>query len=246
MLLFPVLIGMLLTAHLALVALRHHTQFLRRKETERTVVGVPTFPGQTPRSLGLFFAVAGVLLLMGGLVQINPIWLWGPFHTYTSTNGAQPDWYLGWLIGGLRLVPGFDVTIGNYTLIPNAFWGGVLFPTIVIGFLYFWPWFERRLTGDHAFHNLLDRPRDNPMRTGVGVAMIVWVVLVFVAGSSDRVNVLLNIPYDKQIWFYRVAVFVGPVVCGRRGGARLQVVAARRGGGARPAHGRGGSAHGRG
>jgi ubiquinol-cytochrome c reductase cytochrome b subunit len=213
-LLFPVLIGMLLTAHLVLVALRHHSQFLRRKETERTVVGVPTFPGQAPRSLGLFFAVAGVLFLMGGLVQINPIWLWGPFHTYGSTNGAQPDWYLGWLIGGLRLVPGFDVTIGNYTLIPNAFWGGVLFPMIVIGFLYFWPWFERKLTGDSAFHNLLDRPRDNPMRTGIGVGMIVWVVLVFVAGSSDRVNLLLNIPYDKQVWFYRVAVFIGPVVAG--------------------------------
>jgi ubiquinol-cytochrome c reductase cytochrome b subunit len=213
-LLFPVLIGVLLTAHLTLVALRHHTQFLRRKETERTVVGVPTFPGQAPRSLGLFLAVAGVLFLMGGLVQINPIWLWGPFHTYASTNGAQPDWYLGWLIGGLRLVPGFDVTIGSYTVIPNAFWGGVLFPTIVIGFLYFWPWFERKVTGDRAFHNLLDRPRENPMRTGVGAAMIVWVVLVFVAGSSDRVNVLLNIPYDKQIWFYRAAVLVGPLVAG--------------------------------
>jgi ubiquinol-cytochrome c reductase cytochrome b subunit len=213
-LVFPVLIGILLSLHLALVALRHHTQFRQRRETEQTVVGVPSFPGQAPRSLGLFFAVAGVLFLMGGLVQINPIWLWGPFHTYASTNGAQPDWYLGWLIGGLRLVPGFDVTIGNYTLIANPFWGGVLFPTIVIGFLYFWPWVERKLTGDYVFHNLLERPRDNPMRTGVGVAMIVWVVLVFVAGSSDRVNVLLNIPYDKQIWFYRVLVFVGPVLAG--------------------------------
>jgi ubiquinol-cytochrome c reductase cytochrome b subunit len=213
-LVFPVLIGILLGLHLALVALRHHTQFRQRRETEQTVVGVPSFPGQAPRSLGLFFAVAGVLFLMGGLVQINPIWLWGPFHTYASTNGAQPDWYLGWLIGGLRLVPGFDVTIGNYTLIANPFWGGVLFPTIVIGFLYFWPWVERKLTGDYVFHNLLERPRDNPMRTGVGVAMIVWVVLVFVAGSSDRVNVLLNIPYDKQIWFYRVLVFVGPVLAG--------------------------------
>jgi ubiquinol-cytochrome c reductase cytochrome b subunit len=211
---FPILIGMLLTAHLALVALRHHTQFKQRRETERTVVGVPAFPGQAPRSLGLFFAVAGVLLLMGGLVQINPIWLWGPFHVFTSTNGAQPDWYLGWLIGALRLVPGFDVTAGHYTLIANPFWGGVLFPTIVIGFLYFWPWIERKYSSDYGFHNLLERPRDNPLRTGVGVAMVSWVVLVFVAGSSDRVNVLLDIPYDKQIWFYRVAVFVGPVVAG--------------------------------
>jgi len=213
-LVFPVLIGTLLAVHLTLVALRHHTQFRGPRQTERTVVGIPTFPGQVPRSLGLFFAVAGVLFLLGGLVQINPIWLWGPFHTYASTNGAQPDWYLGWLIGGLRLVPGFDTTIGHYTLIPNPFWGGVLFPTVVIGFLYFWPWFERRLTGDDALHNVLERPRDNPLRTGVGVGMIVWVVLVFVAGSSDRVNVLLDIPYDRQIWFYRVAALVAPIAAG--------------------------------
>jgi ubiquinol-cytochrome c reductase cytochrome b subunit len=147
-------------------------------------------------------------------VQINPIWLWGPYHTYSATNGAQPDWYLGWLIGGLRLVPGFDLVIGKYTLVPNPFWGGALFPLIVIGFLYFWPWAERKWFGAGEWHNVLERPRDNPRRTGIGVGMITWVVLVFVAGSSDRVNVLLGIPYTAQIWFYRVLVFVGPVLAG--------------------------------
>jgi ubiquinol-cytochrome c reductase cytochrome b subunit len=111
-------------------------------------------------------------------------------------------------------MPGFDVVIGKYTLIPNPFWGGVLFPLVVIGFLYFWPWFERRITGDHAYHNLLDRPRDAAGRTAVGVAMVIWVVLVFVAGSSDRVAVLFGLSYVGQIWFYRVAVFVGPVLGG--------------------------------
>jgi ubiquinol-cytochrome c reductase cytochrome b subunit len=214
-LLFPVVIGMLLSAHLLFVALRHHTQFrTRRAQSEHTLMGVPTFPGQTPRSLGLLFAVAAVCFLLGGLVQINPIWQWGPYHVYDATNGAQPDWYLGWLIGGLRLVPGFDVVIGDYTLIPNPFWGGALFPLIVIGFLYFWPALERKLTGDRAWHNVLERPRDNPLRTGIGVGMVSWVVLVFVAGSSDRVNLTFGIPYTAQIWFYRVAVFVLPVVLG--------------------------------
>jgi ubiquinol-cytochrome c reductase cytochrome b subunit len=214
-LIFPILIGLLLAVHLALVALRHHTQFRgRRGQSERVVVGVPAFPGQAPRSIALMLAVAGVLFLLGGLVQINPIWLWGPYHTWLSTNGAQPDWYLGWLIGGLRLTPAFDVTIGNYTLIPNPFWGGALFPLVVIGFLYFWPALERKFGGDHDFHNLLDRPRDAPMRTAIGVGMATWVVLVFVAGSSDRADVLFNISYSLQIWIYRVLVFVGPVVAG--------------------------------
>jgi ubiquinol-cytochrome c reductase cytochrome b subunit len=212
-LLFPIIIGTLLTVHVLLVAMRHHTQFRQTSsETEHAVRGVPTYPGQTPRSLGLLFGTAGILFLLGGLVQINPIWLWGPYHTYVSTNGAQPDWYLGWLIGALRLVPGFDLVIGKYTLVPNPFWGGAAFPLVVFGFLYLWPSIERRLTGDTAFHNLVERPRDNPLRTAVGVGMVTWVLLVFIAGSSDRVYVWLNISYTSQIDVYRVLVFVLPLV----------------------------------
>jgi ubiquinol-cytochrome c reductase cytochrome b subunit len=211
----PILIATLLAAHLALVALRHHTQFKRTpRQTERKLVGVPTFPGQAPRSLGLLFAVAGVLFLLGGLVQINPIWLWGPYHTYAAENGAQPDWYLGWLIGGLRLVPHWDFVIGKYTLVPNPFWGGALFPLVVFVFLLAWPWLERRATGDTAFHNLLERPRDAPWRTAIGVGVVTWVLLVFVAGSADRVYVLFNVSYTSQIWVYRVLVFVAPIVAG--------------------------------
>ena len=210
--LFPILIATLLAVHLVLVAARHHTQFGSLRKTERKVVGVPTFPGQTPRSLGLLFAVAAVLFLLGGLVQLNPIWLWGPYHVGDATNGAQPDWYLGWLIGALRLVPSFDVTIGGYTLVPNPFWGGAAFPTVVFGLLFLYPWLERRLSGDVAFHNLLDRPRDAPRRTAFGVAFFTWVFVVFLAGASDRVFIFLGISYAAQIWVYRVAVFVLPVV----------------------------------
>jgi ubiquinol-cytochrome c reductase cytochrome b subunit len=212
--LLPVLIGSLLVAHLTLVVLRHHTQFKRKRETERRIVGVPTWPGQAPRSLGLAFATAGVLFLLGGLVQINPIWLWGPYHTYLATNGAQPDWYLGWLIGGLRLVPGFDVVIDGYTLVPGPFWGGVAFPTVVLGFVYTWPWIERRLTGDREYHNIVDRPRDAPLRTAIGVGVLSWVFIVFVAGSSDRADVVFGLSYTAQIWFYRMAALVLPIVFG--------------------------------
>jgi ubiquinol-cytochrome c reductase cytochrome b subunit len=212
-LILPVLIGTLLALHLALVAARHHTQFRETpKQTEHRVIGMPTFPAYVPRTLGLFFAVTAVLFLLGGLVQINPVWLWGPYHVGASTNGAQPDWYLGWLIGGLRLVPGFDVVIGHYTLIPGPFWGGALFPMIVFGALYLWPYLEQRLTGDVAFHNLLQRPRDNPLRTALGCALITWVTLVFVAGSADRVAVYVGLSYVGQIWFYRVFVWVGPLI----------------------------------
>jgi len=214
--LFPLLIALLLGAHLGLVALRHHTQFRSGpRQTERKIVGVPTYPGQTPRSLGLFLVTAGVLFLLGGLVQINPIWLWGPYHTYLSTNGAQPDWYLGWLIGALRLVPGFDLTIGSYTLVPNPFWGGVLFPLLVFGFLLAWPLLERRfITRDHGYHNLLDRPRDAPLRTAIGLGVFSWVALVFVAGALDRVDVMFGLGYTSMIWVFRFAIWIVPVVVG--------------------------------
>jgi len=214
-LILPLLIGGLLAAHLALVASRHHTQFQRKSvPSEQKVIGIPTFPGQVPRSLGLMIAVAGVLVLLGGLVQINPVWLWGPYHVYDGTNGAQPDWYLGWLIGALRLVPNFDVVVWNRTLVPNPFWGGVLFPLVVMGALMLWPWLERRVTGDRRAHNVLQRPRDAPVRTGIGAGFLTWVVMIFMAGASDRALVFLGISYMSQIWFYRVAIWIVPILVG--------------------------------
>ncbi|HEU4977855.1 MAG TPA: cytochrome bc complex cytochrome b subunit [Solirubrobacteraceae bacterium] len=211
--LLPILIGTLLAVHLALVAARHHTQFKKReRQTEKRLIGVPAFPGQAPRSLGLMLAVAAVLFLMGGLIQINPIWQWGPYEIYKSTNGAQPDWYLGWLIGALRLVPSFDLVIDGYTLVPNPFWGGALFPLIVLGTLLAWPWAERRITKDYAFHNLADRPRDAPRRTAAGMAFFTWIVLIFVAGGADRIYVFFGLSYTGQIWVFRVLIWVLPAI----------------------------------
>src|SRR5437763_11024440 len=208
----PALLAALIAIHLAIIMIQRHSQFAGEGRREDNVVGTPLWPGYALRSLGLFAAVAGVLVLMGGLIQINPIWLWGPYHPYLGTNGAQPDWYLGWLIGALRLMPGFDWTVGYYTLGPNPFWGGALLPSLVFLFLYLWPWLERLVTGDHAVHNLAQRPRDAPLRTALGLAVVVDVLVVFLAGSADRVAVQFGIPYSGQIWFYRAMFFVAPVI----------------------------------
>jgi ubiquinol-cytochrome c reductase cytochrome b subunit len=212
--LLPALIATLITVHLVLVASRHHTQFRRprRGAGDRRLLGVPMFPAQVPRSLGLLFGVAALLFLLGGLIQTNPVWLWGPYHLAEGTNGAQPDWYLGWLIGALRLVPNFDVVVVGYTVVPNPFWGGALFPLVVLAVLLCWPWVERRITGDRNFHNALDRPRDAPGRTAFGAAFLSWVFLIFFAGSADRIYLFLDWSYQAQIWVYRGLVFVLPIV----------------------------------
>jgi ubiquinol-cytochrome c reductase cytochrome b subunit len=211
--LIPGLLAVLISAHLVLVAARHHTQFHRdRRHTDRRLIGIPMFPAQAPRSLALMFMVMAVLFLLGGLVQINPIWQWGPFQPWLATNGAQPDWYLGWLIGALRLMPSFDVVVGHYTVIPNPFWGGVAFPLFVLAVLASFPFLERRLTHDESVHNLLDRPREAPARTAFGVAFLTWIFLIFAFGASDRVYVLFGVSYETLLTVFRVAIWVLPAI----------------------------------
>jgi ubiquinol-cytochrome c reductase cytochrome b subunit len=211
-LLLPLAIATLIGLHLVLITLTKHTQFPGPGRTERNVVGTPLWPGYALRSLGLALLVAAVLFGLGGLVEINPVWLWGPNEPFLSANGAQPDWYLGWLIGALRLMPPWEPAVGGYTLVPNPFFGGVLFPLAVFGFLYLWPSVERRLAGDRRFHHLLDRPRDAPWRTAAGVALISCVAVVLVAGAADRIFVSAGISYQWQIWTFRAAFFVLPVL----------------------------------
>ena len=191
---------------------QHHSQFPGPGRRERNVVGTPMWPAYALRSLGLLLAVAAVLFLIGGLIQINPIWQYGPYHPYLSENGAQPDWYIGWLIGALRLMPNFEPVIAGHTIIPNPFWGGAFFPLVVFGVLYSWPALERRFTKDQRRHDLLDRPRDHPTRTAIGAAFLSWVVIVFAVGSTDRIFYRLHISYTAQIDFWRVGIWVLPIV----------------------------------
>jgi ubiquinol-cytochrome c reductase cytochrome b subunit len=211
-LVIPIALVILITMHLGMIMRQHHTQFPGPGRRERNVVGTPLWPAYALRSIGLALAVGAVLFLIGGLIQINPIWQWGPYHTYISENGAQPDWYIGWLIGALRLMPNWEPTIGGHTLIPNPFWGGVAFPLVVFGMMYAWPAIERRVTGDYRRHDLLDRPRDRPVRTAIGAAFLSWVVIIFAVGSTDRIFVRLHIPYEEQIHFWRVGVWLLPIV----------------------------------
>jgi ubiquinol-cytochrome c reductase cytochrome b subunit len=170
------------------------------------------WPGYALRSGGLFFAVAGVLLLLGGLIQINPIWQYGVYQPWLGTNGAQPDYYFGWLIGALRLMPNWELVIGGYTILPNPFFGGILYPGIVFTILFAWPALERRITGDRADHHLLQRPRDAPMRTALGVALLLQVTVVQIAGSADRIAVDFGVSYSLQVWFWRIAAIAFPVL----------------------------------
>jgi ubiquinol-cytochrome c reductase cytochrome b subunit len=211
-LLVPMALSVLITIHLVMIMRQHHSQFPGPGRKERNVVGTPLWPAYALRSIGLMLAVAGVLFLLGGLVQINPIWEWGPYHPYLSENGAQPDWYIGWLIGALRLMPNYEPAIGNYTIIPNPFWGGAGFPLLVFGILFAWPSLERRFSRDNRRHDLLHRPRDRPTHTALLAALLSWVFIIFAIGAADRTFFRLHFGYVSMIHFWRAAVWVVPIV----------------------------------
>jgi ubiquinol-cytochrome c reductase cytochrome b subunit len=211
--LLPAAIAGLMVLHLAMIARQKHTDFPGPGRREDNVVGSPLWPGYALRSLGWLAATAAVLVLLGGLVQINPVWQWGPYEPWLGENGAQPDWYLGWLIGALRLMPGFDLSAFGRTIVPNPFWGGLLFPGLVFGLMAVFPWLDRLLfTRDRAHHHLLEHPRDNPRRTAFITAVVVWVATVFAFGAADRIFLALQISYTLQLWIFRVLFFAAPVV----------------------------------
>ena len=211
--LVPALIGGLLAAHLAILWRQKHTQFAGPGRTERNVVGSRLWPTYAVKSVGLFAIVAGVLAGMGGLVQINPVWLYGPFQPAAVTTAAQPDWYVGWLEGALRLAPPWQAHVFGGT-ISEVFWPGVLLPGVVFGILYLWPFLERRVTGDDAEHHLLDRPRDRPVRTGIGVGALTFFAVLLVAGGQDVVANELGLPVIDVTHTLQVLVWVLPVLAG--------------------------------
>ena len=195
-LLVPALISALLGAHLAILWRQKHTQFpgnVRNiARTEHNVVGSRLWPTYAARSIGLFAAVFAVLCGLGGVAQINPIWLYGPFKASAVTTAAQPDWYVGWLEGALRIFPPWRIHVAGYT-ISEIFWPAVLLPLVTFGLLYAWPFLEQRVTGDREEHHLLDRPRDRPVRSAVGAGALTFFVVLFVAGAQDVIAQKLSV-----------------------------------------------------
>jgi len=211
--LVPAAIAALLTIHLAILWRQKHTQFPGPGRTERNVVGSRLWPTYAVKSLGLFAIVVGVLGGLGGLFQINPVWLYGPFEAAAVTTAAQPDWYVGWLEGALRLAPPWQLHIFGGT-ISEVFWPGVLLPGVLFGLLYAWPFLEQRVTGDRAEHHLLDRPRDRPVRSGIGVAGITFFGVLLLAGGQDVVSAHFGLSITFVTRTLQVLVFVLPVAAG--------------------------------
>jgi ubiquinol-cytochrome c reductase cytochrome b subunit len=211
-LLIPGLILALVTAHLFLVVYHKHTQYRGPGRTEKNVVGYPLMPVYMAKAGGFFFVVFGVTALMGALLQINPVWLYGPYSPAEVTAGSQPDWYMGWLEGAVRIMPGFETSFWGITLSWNLIIPALLIPPAFVTLVALYPFIEEWITGDKREHHLLDRPRNQPTRTGIGAAFITFYGLLWIGGGNDLVATHFGVSLNNVTWFLRFAVFLGPVL----------------------------------
>lgn len=211
--LLPLLMIGTITVHLGIVWLQKHTQFRGGQATEHNVVGRHLWPGGAFRSLGLLFVTAAVLALLGGVAQVNPVWVYGPYVPSAAASPAQPDWYVGWLEGALRLGPNWEPTILGVT-IPSPFLPGIVVPTLIFGGLALWPFIEARQSGDHREHHLLDLPWEAPLRLAVGSAALAFLTVLTLAGANDVLAVLLNVQVEELTAAFRVLLAAGPITVG--------------------------------
>ena len=209
--LLPALLIGAISVHLLIVWIQKHTQYRRPGATEHTVIGQRFWPTQALRSTGLFLLTAAVTTLIGGLIQINPVWLYGPFVPSIASSPAQPDWYLGFLEGALRLGPNFEPTILGVT-IPSVFVPGIVVPGILFGAIALWPFLEAWRTGDRAEHHVLQMPWDAPRRSATGVAMLAVLTMLTVAGGNDVLATTFNVRVEDLTNALRLLTVAVPIL----------------------------------
>jgi len=210
-LLIPGLILAMIGLHLLFVVLHKHTQYPGSGRSDKNVVGYPLFPVYVAKAGGFFFVVFAVIALLAGTMTINPVWNYGPFDPSIVSAGAQPDWYMLFLEGGLRLMPGqTEVVLGQYTLSLNVLVPAVVVPGLLFTALALWPFIEAFATGDTREHHVLDRPRNAPFRTAFGVALLTAFFILILAGSNDLIATHFHLSINDITWTFRVLIFLGP------------------------------------
>ncbi|MFJ9175140.1 cytochrome bc complex cytochrome b subunit [Streptomyces sp. NPDC102360] len=210
-LLLPGIMLGLVALHLILVFYHKHTQFAGPGRSEKKVIGAPFFPIYVAKAGGFFFLVFGVLAVLGAVATINPVWAFGPYRTDLVTTGAQPDWYLGFSEGLIRVMPAWEINAWGHTLQLGVFIPFTLFP-LILSFMAVYPFLESWITGDKREHHVADRPRNKPARTGIGVAWLALYGVLLIGGGNDIVATKLHLSINAITWFVRISVFVAPVL----------------------------------
>lgn len=210
--LLPAIMIALIGIHMVLLIVNKHTQFAAPGRTNDNVVGAPVLPVFAAKAGGFFFIVFGVIVLIASFFTINPIWNYGPYDPSPVSAGTQPDWYIGFADGALRLVPpGWEFVAFGYTVSLN-----ILVPIVVLllfmAAIAVYPFFEAWVTGDKREHHIAERPRNNPTRTGIGAAAIVFYAILWAAASSDIIATHFRLTIEGIITTFQILLIIGPFI----------------------------------
>lgn len=211
--LVPALLAVLIGAHLALIWRQLHTNYPGKGRSDKLIVGSRLWPTYTLKSIALFLAVFALVAALGAWVQIDPIWVYGPYKPVGIMPQAQPDWYLGWVEGAMRLFPGVNLRLWGY-LIPEVFFPGFLFPLLLFVVLYFTPFLDKLITGDVRARNVLRLPSDHPLGTAFGCAVFTFLIVLEFAGSDDVFAIYAGTSVIALRTVFRVLVFAVPAFVG--------------------------------
>ncbi|MGI5421750.1 cytochrome bc1 complex cytochrome b subunit [Actinomadura luteofluorescens] len=212
-LLIPGILAALIPLHAVVLTWRQtHTQFPGKGSSNTTVRGYPFFPVFIAKTTAFFLWVLGVTTLLAAFFQINPIWLFGPYDPGAISSGSQPDWYMGWLEGALRIMPSWEISVWGHTVAMSVVVPALVVPGLLFTGLAAYPFLERWVTGDSQIHHLLDRPRDVPARTGIGVGGVVFYGGLWLAGGNDVLSHSFHVSLFWTTWFFRFFIVLGPVL----------------------------------
>jgi ubiquinol-cytochrome c reductase cytochrome b subunit len=211
-LLIPALLLALITAHLLLMWHQKHTQMPGKARADTNVVGQPFYPYFMAKTGAWFFFIFGITALLSTFAQINPIWIYGPYNPSGISAGSQPDWYMGFLEGALRMWPSWHWNVGGYSFAFNVFVPALVPLGVLLTGLAVWPFVEQWITGDRREHHVNDRPRNAPTRTALGMAGVTFYGILWLEGANDVVARFLNISLYLTTEIARYAIFIGPVV----------------------------------
>lgn len=208
----PALIIVFIAIHLFFIVLHKHTHYSGPGRRDDNVVGYPLMPVYVAKAGGFFFIVFGVIMAISALFTINPIWNYGPYDPSPVSAGTQPDWYIGWLDGALRLAPSnWDIVIGGFTY-PM----GVLIPLVVslvfLAVVAAYPFIEAWVTQDKREHHVLDRPRNNPTRTAIGAAGVTFYGVLWAGASTDLIAINFQMSLNQILVAMQWLLILGPFI----------------------------------
>ncbi|HEX9515071.1 MAG TPA: ubiquinol-cytochrome c reductase cytochrome b subunit, partial [Streptosporangiaceae bacterium] len=211
-LLIPGLFAALIGAHLFIMFHQKHTQMPGKGRTNRNVVGAPMYPYFMAKTGAFFLFVFAAVALAGTFAQINPIWLYGPYNPLAISAGSQPDFYMGFLEGALRIMPAWEWVIFGHTFAFNVFIPALLPLGLIFTAAALWPFLEQWITGDRREHHVTDRPRNAPTRTALGIAAVTFYGVLWAEGANDLIANQLDISLYTVTWIARVAVIAAPIL----------------------------------